>query len=486
MPGIVTQAEMERLRRFFAGAGYSEKNIKEAMGLIELPSARLRNLPRLLDCTRRPSLLNILLRWFWIGAAQPASAVEPLVPAADIELLLGTRLLRREGAGLVPEVMLMPFEGFLVASHLPSRIEAGDPEVVLWPNPTTRLLLRFAICRPARQTLDLGTGTGILALHAASHSDRVVATDLNPRAVELARFNAMLNGVPNVECLSGDGFSPVAGRKFDRIVSNPPFFITPGSQFLFCDNPMDLDGLCRRLVREAPDRLEPGGYFQMLCEWAEIGGQDWHERLGEWFQGTGCDVWVLKGNTVDPAQYAQERIGETNLAPARDAELYEEYMAYYRQRRVEAVHKGLVAMRLRPGQNWVLMEDVTDAPREPFGDAVEGRFLARDFLAAHANDEQLLGIKPRISAHARLEQIFESSGQGWQPSSLTLKLVKGFPSTISMQPLVAEFLSAFDGARALGEMIDALSAKVDAPPGRVRKECLGVTRQLIEYGFVRW
>lgn len=486
MFGTVTQAEMERLRQFFAGGGYNEENIKEAMGQIELPSARLRNLPRLLDCTSRPSLLNLLLRWFWIGVPQEVSVVEPLVPAADIELLLRTHLLRREGTQIVPQAMLMPFEGFLVASDHPSRIEAGDPKVVLWPNPTTRLLVRFAISHRVHRTLDLGTGTGILALHAASYSEQVVATDLNPRAIELARFNAMLNGIGNVECISGDGFSPVASRKFDRIVSNPPFFITPGNQFLFCDNAMDLDGLCRRLVREAPARLEPGGYFQMLCEWAQIGNQDWHERLGEWFQGTDCDVWVLRGNTVDPAQYAQERIIEINHFPARDAGFYDEYMAYYRKRQVEAIHKGLVAMRLRPGRNWIVMEDVTDAPRESFGDAVERRFAARDFLDSCATDEQLLEVKPRVSPHARLEQVFEPSTQGWKPSPLTLKLVRGFPSSVSLQPLVAEFLSAFDGAHTLGEMIGALSPKVAAPPERVRKECLDVTRKLIEYGFIVW
>jgi methylase of polypeptide subunit release factors len=486
VPELVTPEKAKRLRNFFAEAGYDEKTLAKALGTVELPSVRQRNLPRLLNRTQESNPLNALLRWFWIGNEQPVAAVEDFVPGPIADLLVESGLLGRRDGHLVPQVMLVPFEGFLVASHHTSRFDAGDPEMVLWPNPTTRLLLRFTIRGPVRQTLDLGTGTGILALQAASHSEQVVATDLNPRAIEFARFNAMLNGVTNVECLPGDGFDPVAGRKFDRIISNPPFFITPGSQFLFCDNPMDLDGLCRRLVREAPARLEPGGYFQMLCEWAQIGSQDWHERLGEWFQGTGCDAWVLKGNTVDPAQYAQERISEINRYPARDAELYDEYMAYYRQRRVEAIHKGLVAMRLRPGQNWILMEDVTDAPREAFGDAVERRFLARDFLAAHAADEQLLEIKPRISSHARLEQIFEPSGNGWQPSSLTLKLVKGFPSSASLQPLVAEFLSVFDGARTLGEMIDVLSAKVDAPPERVRTECLSVTRRLIEYGFVAW
>lgn len=486
LPELPSPTNTKRLREFFSGAAYNEEKLGERLGLIELPTAKLRNLPRLLDSTSRPGVLNTLLRWFWIGIPQESSAVEPFVPSEIVDLLVEGGLLSRGGNRLVPEVMLVPFDGLLVASHHTSKIDAGDPEMVLWPNPTTRLLLRFTIRRPARQTLDLGTGTGILALKAAAHSQNVVATDLNPQAISFARFNALLNGVENVECLAGDGFAPVAGRKFDLISSNPPFFITPGSEFLFCDNPMELDQMCRHLAKQAPAHLEPGGYFQMLCEWVQISGQDWHNRLGEWFEGTGCDAWVLRGSTVAPSEYAQQRISEVTNSTERDAQLFDGYMAYYRQRRVEAIHKGLVTMRLRPGKNWILMEDITDTPREPFGDAIERRFAARDFLAAHTTDEQLLAVKPRISPHARLEQIFEPSEKGWQTASLTLKLIRGFPSTVGLQALVAEFLTGLNGSRTLGEVIDALSARVNAPPERVREECLNVTRNLIEFGFLTW
>lgn len=486
MPSLKSPAQAERLRSFFTEAGYAEENLRRELGLVELPSARLRNLPRLLDRTGQSSLLNALLRWFWIGVPQPERVVAPLLPAWFTEVAVTCGLLRRQDEQLFPEVMFLFVEDLLVASDLPAKIEAGDRETVLWPNPTTRLLLRFAIRRESRKTLDLGTGTGALALKTAAYSRQVVATDLNPRAVDFARFNALLNGIENVECLRGDGFQPVTGRKFDLIVSNPPFFITPGNQYLFCDNPMDLDGLCRSLVQQAPAHLEPGGYFQMLCEWAEIGGQDWHERLKEWFRGSDCDAWVLKGSTVDPSEYAQERITETTSLAERDASLYRQYMDYYRRHRVEAIHKGMIVMRFRPGQNWILMEDLTDAPREAFGDSIERRFTARDFLAVHATDQQMLEVRPRLSPDVRLEQIFEPGAKGWQPATLTLKLTRGFRSTAGVQPLVAEFLSGCTGEKTLRELIGDLAPRVNATPERVSEECLGVIRKLIESDFVHW
>jgi release factor glutamine methyltransferase len=79
---------------------------------------------------------------------------------------------------------------------------------------------------PAGATvLDLGTGSGVLAVAAARTARSVVAVDLNPAAVRCARINALLNGVEDrVEVREGDLFDPVAGERFDVVLCNPPFY----------------------------------------------------------------------------------------------------------------------------------------------------------------------------------------------------------------------------------------------------------------------
>jgi SAM-dependent methyltransferase len=474
----------KRLRGFFLESGYSEENLRGQLGLKDLPASRLRNFPRLRDLTREPNCINTLARWFWIGIPQDASAAEKLLPSWFIPLALECGLLVRQGTDLWPEAMLFPADKLLFAADHTSKIDAGDPDLVLWPNPTSRLLSRFTVRRPSRATLDLGTGTGIQALNASAHSEKVVATDLNSRAVAFAMFNARLNGIENVECLAGNGFEPVAGRKFDLIVSNPPFFITPAAQYLFCDNPLDLDELCRRLAREAPSYLNEGGYFQMLCEWAEVRGQPWQEKLSQWLEGTGCDAWVMKGYAQDPAEYAEERIRTNSPSPARDAELYADYMAYYRERKVEAIHGGVINMHRRSGNNWIFLEEVQHTPKAPFGDLVLQTFAMRDFLQSHSSDDQLLGIKPKLSENVRLEQIFQQQEGGWKQESLTLRFVKGFDLFLGLQPIVAEFLSGCDGTRALSELIGNFATKADAPFEQVQKECLDIVRKLMERGFL--
>jgi hypothetical protein len=247
---------------------------------------------------------------------------------------------------------------------------------------------------------------------------------------------------------------------------------------------MDLDQLCRLFVKQAPSFLNEDGYFQLLCEWAQVRGQCWQERVGEWLEGSGCDAWVLMGHTQDSSEYAQHRISETTASPVRDAELYATYMAYYRERNVEAIHDGIIAMRKRSGKNWTLFEEVTETPKDPFGDAVLAIFSARDFLSAHPSDNEMLAVKPRLSPHARLEQFFQPGQGQWQPTSLNLRLTKGFPFFVGMQPAVAGFLAACDGNHTMGDLIENFARQVEAPFEKVQAECVGIVRRLIERGFL--
>jgi methylase of polypeptide subunit release factors len=472
------------IRTFFEQSGYTEPHLRRHLGAAELPSPRLRNMPRLLDRTSEPSTLNVLLRWFWLALPQKAAEVAGLVPDTILRPLLQAGLLVAKGDSLHPAAMLLPTDEFLVAADHPSAIERKQGEMVLWPNPTSKFLARFAIRRHSRATLDLGTGSGILSLWAAAFSDTVVATDLNVRAVDCARFNARLNGIENMEVLAGDLFSPVEGRRFDLILSNPPFFITPQADYMFCDNPLELDDLCRKLVRQAPAYLNEDGYLEMLCEWAQVKGQSWEERLAEWLEGTGCDAWVLKGLTQDPEEYAQHRISETSQDTSQDAASYRGYMDYYRRRGVEAIHDGLIVLRRREGVNFIRLEEVPSKASGALGDLILGTFAAHDLLREHENGGDLLGLRLRLSENARLEQVARPGPNGWAAESMVLRLIGGFPFRIDVQPLVAEFLAMCDGNRTVREAIEAFSRKVNAPPERAMQECVAILRKLIERGFV--
>lgn len=82
--------------------------------------------------------------------------------------------------------------------------------------------------RTGERVLDIGTGTGVVAIQAAQAGADVVATDVNPEAIRCARINAILNHVEDhIDLRAGDLFAPVAGERFDVVVCNPPFFPGP-------------------------------------------------------------------------------------------------------------------------------------------------------------------------------------------------------------------------------------------------------------------
>ena len=458
--------------------------MRKSLGHAELPSRQLRNHARLLDRTSAPSEIHTLIRWFWVGLPQPRTEAESRVSKELLSLLVQSGLLEVEGENLRPTAMLLPVDEFIVAADHPSAMERQASDLVLWPNPTSKFLSRFAIRRRSRATLDLGTGSGILSLVASDFSDSVTATDLNVRAIDFARFNAGLNGIENIEAIAGDCFQPVSGRKFDLILSNPPFFITPQADYLFCDNTMELDGLCRRLIKDAPGHLNEDGYMEMLCEWAQIKGQPWEERVAEWLQQTGCDGWVMKGLTQDPEEYAQHRIRETSPDTSQDAANYAKYLDYYRRRGVEAIHDGLIVLRRREGQNFVRIEEVPPTPTGNLSDLILSTFAAHDLVRNNNTDEKLLAIHPTLAPHARLEQRCVPAGGRWKAESLVLRLTSGFAFHMDVQPLVADFLASCDGTRNAREAIEQLAEKANVGLDRVTTECLNMIRKLIERGFM--
>ena len=82
--------------------------------------------------------------------------------------------------------------------------------------------------RPVAAAFDLGCGCGIQTLYLLRHADRVTATDVSERALAFTAFNAALAAVgpDRLELLAGSLLEPVAGRRFDLIVTNPPFVLT--------------------------------------------------------------------------------------------------------------------------------------------------------------------------------------------------------------------------------------------------------------------
>ena len=116
----------------------------------------------------------------------------------------------------------------------------------------TRLLIESMVLPDEGCVLDIGCGYGAVGVVAASLNTklRVVMTDVNMRAVRLARRNAELNEVTNAEVRYGYFFEPVKGLVFNCVLSNPP--VSAGMETV------------KAIVKGAPEVLADKGAFQMV------------------------------------------------------------------------------------------------------------------------------------------------------------------------------------------------------------------------------
>ena len=193
-------------------------------------------------------------------------------------------------------------------------------------SPAFAVLATLALRHEVEAALDAGSGCGVHAVRAARHSARVVATDLNPRAVRLTALSAGLSGV-EVDAREGDLLEPVGETAFDLILANPPFVISPERAHLFRDGDRAGDEISKAVVEQAAALLREGGFAQIMVNWVSA-PDDWSARPRDWVAGIAAatpgsfasiaERWEDTGTVVSlPAGPARFRLRRSRRPLAR-------------------------------------------------------------------------------------------------------------------------------------------------------------------------
>jgi SAM-dependent methyltransferase len=169
-------------------------------------------------------------------------------------------------------------EDLYLFSDWPS--EAADE--VMPPGETTAILYRAAraLCRAGDSVLDVGCGSGTLALLLARTAGQAIGTDVNPGAIALARLNAEINGIENVEFRLGSLYGPVEGERFDLVVSQPPYIPRPSGipRHLFLHGGTRGDELARAILGGLAEHLAGEGRGLVFSDWALAEGEELRDR----------------------------------------------------------------------------------------------------------------------------------------------------------------------------------------------------------------
>ena len=344
------------------------------------------------------------------------------------------------------------------------------------------------------RVLDLGTGCGIQALHAARHARSVVATDISERALDLARFNAELNGVSSIEFRSGSLYEPVAGARFDRIVSNPPFVITPRSQsvpsYEYRDGGLVGDALVASVISNAAAHLAPGGVAQLLGNWEYREGADAFDRVAAWLDGTGLDAWIVEREVQDVALYAETWIRDGGILPRTDEfdALYAAWLDDFASRGVTAVGFGYVTLR-RPVDGPPSLRRLERLPgglgNNPAGLGAHIEQTLDAFDAQNSLTDAALAATALVVAGDVTEERHYWPGDE-DPTVMDLRQGGGFGRTFPLGTAIAAVVGACDGDLELGAICSAVAQLLEVDESELLAEVLPGVRELVTTGFLRF
>ncbi len=241
-----------------------------------------------------PSPAAVVLRLFAFDVPLARDVAAKALGEAWFEFAVGKGIVVEiEGGWLSPFQLQMVNELYLFAD----RAGVGR-DTVMALGPTTEVLARASYPQSdIESALDLGCGCGVLALLLARVAGRVVGTDLNPRAIAMARLNAAMNGVENVSFRYGDLFAPVEGERFELIVSQPPFLACADGDIsvFFLHGGSRGDELTRRILAEMPDYLAENGTGFVLADFG-LGAE---ERIAERLPAAGRVTILQAPRPVD-------------------------------------------------------------------------------------------------------------------------------------------------------------------------------------------
>ncbi len=479
-------ATVDALRTALAKAGYTTDGVRDLLGPGAHAALGRGEVEPAFRAAADGGELGVLVRLLLLGAVEPDAAVTAALgsPAA----LEAAGLLARDSGGWRAVLDLRPYgvqdgPDWWVLSDLDLRRQ--DRDHVTGVGAASLTLAAATVRRPVGSLLDLGTGCGVQALHATRHARAVTGTDLAPRALALARATFALNDLP-VELVEGPWMEPVAGRRFDQIVSNPPFVPGPARvDYVYRDSGQDGDAALAALIADLPGYLEPGGVAQLLGSWLHVRGEDWPDRVRSWLP-EGIDAWIIQREVADPDLHVgtwQRDAGLDLASPAARTQAAA-WLDWMDGARVEAVGFGMITLRRTDGPGTVVFEDLPGAVDDPLGPEVEGWLDRVDWLRAHPGDDALLDARLAVAPSVVLERYAEPGAEGWAEAGAAVARMDGPRWRHEVDEPAAALLAGCSGALPLRDLVELLAFAHDRPVDELVAATLPAVREFVRHGLL--
>jgi HemK-related putative methylase len=351
-----------KLRQRLTEIGYSPESVisrlqlSDVSALYPLDYRRLPRFVELLDA--RPSPLSTVIRLLLLGLPGQQDRAKAALGERGLLFCLECGLLSKDDSGIHAILSIVPFRHLLIATDKlfmnvdPDFVEPGlSSDSCVWRIDRTTLIMSKALKkRKYKSVLELGCGSGVLSLLIAKKAEKVIGIDINPRAVNLAKFNAGLNGINNTIFTQGDLYQPMKGKKFDYIFSNPPS--APGLVRAW-NREGGATGreMVEDMLRGLEEHLTPGGVFQTTMHFGYRKKNDITVWLQTVLPDKSFSTRVLECSK--PASSVDFALNEAyQKAGPRDFELFERtykvYIEAFNRYGSEKVAFGLLTIERKP------------------------------------------------------------------------------------------------------------------------------------------
>lgn len=446
-------------------------------------------------------VLASLIRLFLFLEAVKCEDIESVIEPSALRSLLALDVLRTGAdAGIETyhsSVLLCPVEGFFVASDR-HKSAGGSP---FTPPPDavfpaafigTLRFLRVISKAPARDVLDLCSGSGIGALVLSKCAQHATACDITLRATHFAKFNRLLNRCYNIEVEQGDLYSAVEGRTFDRIVAHPPYVPSLSTQQVYRDGGETGEKLVRQIIEGLPRYLNPGGSFYCVCA-----GWDTHDGLFEgrtrrWLaesQGE-FDVVFACNNDMSPEELAMQLVKQ---AHSDDASEIPRWDKVFSEAGVERLVYGAIVIhrRAQPEKSVPPVEPLTLRLRLSTitdGSCFEWamrwyRWRAHQEATGELTSE-ISAAKPRFGSHLQVKVTYSVQEGTLVAADVVLESEGPFLAATRVDLWVLPVLANFNGDRTVEQVYETASERSMLPEPLGLHDFTTLIANMIERGYL--
>lgn len=311
----ITNNDIQMIRTLLNKYGYSDTGFKN---LNEDPFRRSLGECIVLDYKLRAfSSKKDFFSLFYLGKSISYSSFKKILGEGFINRLMELNILGRfDNNTIRSKLMIIPYKNYFFACDFmfryldEYRYQVDDRiDNIVYPVSRDSIDLWLSVLKfKSQSVLDMGTGCGVLAILVSAYSKEVIGTDLNPRAINFAQFNSLLNQAKHVSFYQGDLYNPVKSDQFNVILSNPPSLIsnTDNVKKLYENGGKNGYEMIGRIIQGLPDNLKVGGYCQIVVVFFETYKGMKIELLRKWLgkNSSNFKILFLKLYEADPYQYA--------------------------------------------------------------------------------------------------------------------------------------------------------------------------------------